>query len=76
MPNTIRYLVACGDIIKIQMCTKGAAPEGNEKDDHIKWALDALKVETGERYDIRNGTRSFVGCLYYIQQFSTNIHIY
>jgi hypothetical protein len=42
------------------MCTKGATPEGNGRDDQIKWALDALKVETGERYEIQKGTRAFV----------------
>jgi hypothetical protein len=56
----VRYLTGVGDIIKIQMCTKGATPEGNERDDHIKWALDALVKDTGERYDIPKRTQAFV----------------
>ena len=42
------------------MCTKWAAPTGDERDEDILWALKAVKAETGEKYDMQQGTRTFV----------------
>ena len=59
-PHTIRHLAATGSMIEVQMCTLRAVPTGNEREADIAWALSAVKSDTGERYDIQRGAKTFV----------------
>ena len=42
------------------MCTKWAAPTGDKRDEDILWTLKVVKAGMGEKYDMKQGTRTFV----------------